>query len=140
MAIEAALIIGAVASVGSAANSVIQGERAQRSARRAGRAQAAALRAEAAAERERSRRLASAQRAAFGAAGVGPQGTPLLVAVQDQVESIRRRERILAGARNAESNARAQGRALFNEGIQGGIQGLSSATTFLADPRFPGNG
>lgn len=136
MGVEVAIIAGAVAATAGAANSVVQGERARRQARRAGRRQAAAMRAEAAAERERGRRLAGAARARFGAANVGAAGTPLAVGAQNFIENVRVRERILAGARNAVSDADAQGDAFRLQGIGGGIQGAAQAASFASDPRL----
>lgn len=131
MGVVAAVVVGAVASAGGAAASVIQGERASRQARRAGRQRANELRKAADVERERNRRLLASQRASFGAAGVTGAGTPLLVQAQSLIDSIRDQERILAGARFEERNAEARADALFLGGIAGGIAQLGQAASFL---------
>lgn len=129
MGVEVALAyVATAASVGAAANSVVQGERASRQARRTGRQRAAAMRAEAAAERERGRRLAASQRAAYGAAGVQGAGTPLYSVAGSLLENLRARERILAGARNVQSDANAQADALRLQGIQGAVSNLGAAS------------
>ena len=137
MGIETALVVTAVAGAAQAGVSIAAGEKGRKEARRAGRAQAAALRAEAAAERERGRRLAASQRAAFGAAGVAQEGTPLLVGAQSYLDSVRARERILAGARTVRREAEARGDALRLEGISGAVRGVSQAVSAATDPRFP---
>lgn len=120
-----------------AAIAVNQGEVASRNAKRAGRKQAAALRAEAAAERERGRRLASSQSAAFGAAGVGAGGSAHLVQAQGIVDSLRQRNRVLVGAQNAQSNANAQAEAFRIQGLAGGIQSASNALSFAGSATSP---
>jgi len=132
MGVAEALIASAVVSAASGASAVIQGERSARRAKRVGRQRAAALRAEAAAERERGRRLAGTQRAAFGAAGVSAAGTPLIVSASSLLENIRARERLLAGARNVRSEAGAQADAFRIQGITGGLQGLAGAVSAVS--------
>ena len=129
-------ILGAVAGAAGAANSAVQGQKAAKRARKAGKQQALALRAEAAAERERGRRLAGSQRAAFGAAGVTGAGSPLLVQADSLLQNIRVRERILAGARNVQSDANAQADAFRLQGISGAISGLGSVAGALSGIDF----
>jgi hypothetical protein len=111
---------------------VVQGERGRRDARRAGRRRAALLRADAEVERERNRRLLASQRAAYGAAGIGLEGSPLLLQAQTVMDSIREQERIIAGASIDEQNARAAGDAAFAEGIAGAIGGVGQAAQIVS--------
>lgn len=134
------LIVAATAvSVGVQVNAA---QKAKDVAKRSGRERAAQLRMDADLERVKSKRLLARQRAQFGAAGVaGPQGSPLLVQTQALIDSIRDRERILAGARFVERDARRQGDAAFTAGISGGvdtaIQGISAVSAQFATPAAP---
>lgn len=134
MGIELAIgaaIVGAAASTAGGVYSVVQGERAERDAKRAGRARAEELRRQAEVERERGRRLLGAQRAAYGAAGVDPGfGSPVLVQGQAFEDTVLDIHQIMAGARNVERDARAQGRGYRAAGIAGGLAGLASAANF----------
>lgn len=126
MGIEATLLIAGA----SAAIQVSQSQKAAKQAKRVGRQQADALRKEADVESRRQERLQASQRAAFGAAGVaGGAGTPLFVQAASLLESVRERERILAGARNTQSNANAQADALRIQGIAGALQTAGNATS-----------
>ena len=128
-----AAISTVLAAGGTAATIAIQQDESRKASnqtKRAGRAQAAALRAEASAERERGRRLAASQRAAFGAAGVTSSGSPLLVQAAGLLDNLRARERLLAGARNVQSNSNAEADALRIRGLS---NSLEAATNFALD-------
>lgn len=111
----------------SVVHSFVTGERAEREAKRAGRRRAEELRKQAEVERERGRRLIGAQRAAYGAAGVDPgYGSPALVQGQTFADTMLDIQQIMAGARNVEKDARAQGRAYRAAGISASLAELSS--------------
>lgn len=130
------LAVAAAAAVGGAVHSFVQGERAEREAKRAGRARAEELRMEAEVVRERGRRLVSSQRAGYGAAGVGLAGSPILVQAQAAYDSLLEQQALIRGSVNARRNARAQARAYGAEGIAGGIAGLGQAAGLVASPEF----
>lgn len=125
-AAAAAIIISAASTATTIAVQQDESRKASNQTKRAGRAQAAALRAEASAERERGRRLAASQRAAFGAAGVTSQGSPLLVQAAGLLDNLRARERLLAGARNVQSNSNAEADALRIRGLSNSLQAASN--------------
>lgn len=126
MGVEAALI----ATVAGGVLNKVESDRAATQTKRAGRQRAEALRAEAAAERERARRLGGAQRARVGAAGVSGAGSPLFGITQSLQDSLLVRERLLAGSRNAMANARAQARALRIQGTAGLVGSIGQAAQF----------
>jgi len=130
--------VAVAAAVVAAGTSVYAGEEQAKQQRKAGRRQAAAMRAEAAAERERGRRLRAAQTAAYGAAGVQTgSGTPLMVIGQAAMDNIRQRERLLAGARNALLDARAQASASRLQGYGQAIGYLGQAASISSAGATP---
>jgi len=131
-----ALAVSAVAAVGGAAYQVVQSERAATDTRRAGRARADQLRREATVERERNRRLLAQQRAAYGAAGVSLQGSPLLVQAQTFMDSIYDQQAILAGANFEEVNARRIASGIRAEGIAGAIGALGQVGALTGSKDF----
>jgi hypothetical protein len=127
MGVAAAIAIG----IGTAVSVKGQLDSAK-AQRKAGRQRRDELRRAAEVERERGRRLRSAQRARFGAAGVGLAGTPLLVGGQALVDSLLDQEAILAGARNAGREGSLRADAATIGAIGSGISGLGQAL-FTAD-------
>lgn len=130
MILETAMIASAV--VGGV-SSYFGGQSAKRKAKRAGRKRRELLRKEADVEMERGSRLASTQQAGYGAAGVGMAGSPLAVQTQTFMDTIRNRERILAGAQIDYDNSKNQGSMYALEGIGGAISGLTQASESLLD-------
>lgn len=129
----------AVGAVAGAAFSYFGGRSAKKKAKRSARQRAALLRKEADVERERSRRLVSAQRAAYGAAGVDPTaGSAGLVQSQAFMDSIRDQERILAGAQIDYKNQKNLASSYQTQGIASGVAMLFNRDTFDAAARLAG--
>lgn len=107
MGVEAAIVASVVGAGIQAIGQLDQAKQEKKASRR----RATEMRQAASVENERGRRLRAAQRASFGAAGVGMSGTPILRSSQSFLDSLLDQEAILQGARNIEEEGRLRARA-----------------------------